>query len=146
MRKKLFAILMSIAMVFLLFTGCTDDSSSPFVAQDLVDRCQMFVKPEAYDANNTDGFCMDFVRNVLDEFGNSVYYANMTDDERFAALDQIMDILESYNYGSVNYGFVRNSSIDTINHTVSWKFTHSEYNGQWIMPGYDEGVTESVGE
>ena len=76
-------------------------------------------------------------KNVLETFGKSDYYENMTEEQRFEALEQIGDVLETYSYGPAADGFVWDFYVNKQEHSVSW--TVKYYNDtkvMWMMPGY----------
>lgn len=133
MVKNLSVILLCFVVSLSVFAGCHTDSET-FDAKKFVDQCNVLL---TYDEKQgTDGFCMDYVQTVFKEYGDSDFYSDATDEERCTEVLAIAEVLESYSYGPIQYGFIRDYSLDKSTHTLNWRFTQCEYGGSWTMPGY----------
>lgn len=125
------------ALSVILFTGCTSSEPEEFDAAHFVDECRILVPAAQYENSSDMDFKMDFAKTVLNEFGKSDYYKNMTEEERFDALKQIGEVLGTYSYGNAEDGFVWDFLINKEDHSVSWtvKYNNGTY-VLWMMPGY----------
>ena len=138
MFKRVLSMIIVAALSVILFAGCTSSEPEVFDAAHFVDECRILVPSSQYDSSTQKDFRIIFAKAVLDKFGKSDYYKNMTDEERFEALDQIGKVLETYSYGLAEDGFVMNYLINYDEHSVSWtvKGFDDDTNVKWIMPGY----------
>lgn len=142
MHKRVITYILITVISLIVFAGCTPantDQTGPFDAKKFVDECRILVPATRYSADEEDlkNFEIDFPRTVLDKFGASEYYKNMTDDERKAAFKELTDVLSSYSYGNATNGFMREVSVNMLKHTVSWYIMDfGETEVVWAMPGY----------
>ena len=137
MFKRILSTILVAALSVILFMGCTSSKPEKFDAVLFINECRIAVHPSQYSDANIKEFKFDFAKNVLDTFGKSDYYKNMTEEQRFEALEQIGEVLDTYSYGPGEAGFVWDFSINKEEHSVSW--TVKYYNDtkvMWMMPGY----------
>ena len=137
MFKRILSTILVAALSVILFAGCTSSKPEKFDAVMFIDECRILVPAAQYSSGPVKEFKLDFAKAVLDKFGKSEYYKNMTDEERFEALEQIGDVLSTYSYGRVEDGFVGDYKINKAEHSVTWTVKyHSDTNVMWLMPGY----------
>ena len=137
MFKRILSTILVAALSVILFTGCSSGKPEKFDAVLFINECRIAVLPSQYPDTNAKEFKFDFAKNVLDTFGKSDYYKNMTEEQRFEALEQIGEVLETYSYGPAEDGFVWDFTVNKKEHSVSW--TVKYYNDtkvMWMMPGY----------
>ena len=137
MFKRILSTILVAALSVILFAGCTSSKPEKFDAVLFINECRIAVPASLYNDGNTKEFKLDFAKNVLETFGKSDYYENMTEEQRFEALEQIGDVLETYSYGPAADGFVWDFYVNKQEHSVSW--TVKYYNDtkvMWMMPGY----------
>ncbi len=139
MFKRLISFILITVMSLVLFTGCSGNNggTDSFDAANFIDECKLLVPAKRYSENDLMNFEIDFPKTVLDKFGASSYYKKMTDDERKTAFKEITNILATYSYGNAKNGFMKNISVNMVQHTVSWNimdFDDTEI--VWKMPGY----------
>ena len=142
MNKHVITYILITVISLFVFAGCTPantNQTEPFDAQKFIDECRILVPATKYSADEDDlkNFEIDFPRAVLDKFGKSEYYKEMTDDERKAAFKELTEILSTYSYGNAANGFMRDVSVNMLKHTVSWYIMDfGETEVVWAMPGY----------
>ena len=137
MFKRILSTILVAALSVILFTGCASSKPEKFDAVLFINECRIAVLPSMYPDTNTKEFKLDFAKNVLETFGRSDYYKNMNEEQRFEAIEQLGDVLETYSYGPAEDGFVWDFTINKKEHSVSW--TVKYYNDtkvMWMMPGY----------
>lgn len=135
-KRILTTIIISVLSV-ILFAGCTSSKPEDFDVVLFVNECRIAVPVSQYPDGSTKDFKLDFSKNVLETFGRSDFYKNMTEEQRFEALEQIGEVLESYSYGPAADGFVWDFTVNREEHSVAW--TVKYYNDTkvvWMMPGY----------
>ena len=135
-KRILTTIIISVLSV-ILFAGCTSSKPEKFDAVMFIDECRILVPSSQYNGGPAKDFKLDFAKAVLEKFGNSDFYKNMTEEERFESLEQIGEVLESYSYGPATDGFVWDFTVNRKEHSVAW--TVKYYNDTkvvWMMPGY----------
>ena len=142
MFKRILSFVLVTVISLILFAGCTpadSDQSDSFDAKQFIEECKVLAPASRYSDSEDDlkDFEIDFPRAVLDKFGKSEYYKNMTEDERKAAFNELTNILSTYSYGNAANGFMSKVSVDMLNHTVSWYIKDfNEDEVIWSMPGY----------
>ncbi|MBR2597029.1 MAG: hypothetical protein IKE09_00580 [Clostridiales bacterium] len=137
MFKRILTTFLVFALSVVIFSGCNSAKPEKFDASQFVNECRILVPIAQYANVGERDFKLDFVKTVLDEFSKSDYYKNMTDEERFEALNQIGEVLETYSYGSVTDGFVWDFRVIKEEHSVTWTVKyHSDTCVMWMMPGY----------
>lgn len=135
-KRILTTIIISVLSV-ILFAGCTSSKPEDFDAVLFVNECRIAVPVSQYPDDNTRDFKLDFSKNVLETFGRSDFYKNMTEEQRFETLEQIGEVLESYSYGPVTDGFVWDFTVNREEHSVAWTVKyHNDTKVMWMMPGY----------
>ena len=135
-KRILTTIIISVLSV-ILFAGCTSSKPEDFDAVLFVNECRIAVPESQYPDDNTRDFKLDFSKNVLETFGRSEFYKNMTEEQRFEALEQIGEVLESYSYGPAADGFVWDFTVNREEHSVAWTVKyHNDTKVMWLMPGY----------
>ena len=137
MLKRVLSMIIVAALSVILFTGCTSSEPEEFDAVHFVDECRILVPSSQYDNSTQKDFRINFVKSILEKFGKSDYYKNMTDEERFEALKQIGKVLETFSYGQAEDGFVMDYLINNDEHSVTWTVKgFDDTNVMWMMPGY----------
>ena len=137
MFKRILTIIIISVLSVILFAGCTSSKPENFDAVLFIDECRMLVPAPQYASGPAKEFKLDFAKAVLDKFGKSDYYENMTEEERFEALEQIGEVLDTYSYGRVEDGFVSDFKINKDEHSVTWTVKyHNDTKVMWMMPGY----------
>ena len=137
MFKRVLSMIIVAALSVVLFTGCSSGKPENFDADQFVKECRLLVPSSQYQSAVTRDFKIDFSKTVMDKFGKSDYYNNMNEEQRFEAIEQLGEVLESFSYGPVTDGFVWDFMLDKTHHTVSWTIKY--YNDTkvvWTMPGY----------
>ena len=137
MFKRILSTILVAALSVIFFTGCTSDKPDQFDASQFVNECRILVPVAQYANVGERDFKLDFVKTILDEFSKTDYYKNMTEEERFEALNQIGEVLKTYSYGSVTDGFVWDFRVNKEEHSVTWTVKyHNDTSVIWLMPGY----------
>ena len=142
MNKRVITCILITLISLVFFAGCTpakSDQPDSFDAEKFIEECKILVPASKYSSSEEDlrNFEIDFPKTVLDKFGKSEYYKNMTEDERKAAFKELTNILSTYSYGNATNGFMREVSVNMLKHTVSWYIMDfGETKVVWAMPGY----------
>ena len=138
MFKRFISTVLVIVLSLVLFAGCSSSQDKKeFDAQLFVNECKILTPAGQYKNIAKSEFSMIYTKNVFDEFGKSDYYKNMNEEQRFEAIEQLGEVLETYSYGPAEDGFVWDFTINKKEHSVSW--TVKYYNDtkvMWMMPGY----------
>lgn len=140
MFKRLISFILISVLSLVLLAGCSQNGSEEpgtFDAVHFVDECKILVPAKRYDDSRLKDFEIDFPRAVLDKFAESSYYKKMTEDERKSAFQELTKVMSTYSYGNAVNGFMKNCSVNMVQHTVSWNimdFDDTEI--VWKMPGY----------
>lgn len=140
MFRKIVSFILVAVLSLILLTGCStsgSDQPEEFDAAEFIDDCRILVPASRYDEDKLKDFEIDFPRTVLDKFGKSDYYKNMTEDERKATFKELTKILSEYSYGGAKNGFMKEISVNMVQHTVSWYIKDfDDHEVVWSMPGY----------
>ena len=137
MFKRVLSIIVVTVLSVILFTGCTSGKPEKFDAVLFINECRILVPASQYENSTPKDFKFDFAKAVFDKFGKSDYYKNMTEEERFEALEQIGEVLDTYSYGPAKDGIIGNFQINKNEHSVSWTVKYNnETKVMWMMPGY----------
>lgn len=138
MFKKIFTNILLICLSLTLLCGCSSsEKNKEFDAEDFVEDCRVLMPAGLYKNSTVKEYTMSFTDTVFEQFGKSDYYKNMSDSERFLALDQLCNVLIGFKYGVVEDGFIEGYLIDMKTHQVSWTLRcNPEVEMIWEMPGY----------
>ena len=137
MSRKVFSTILIVFMALILLSGCNSSAKAQDDAFDpafFVNECKVLVPAKQYQNVTLEEFEACFTKAVLDEFGKSDYYKNMTDAERVAALYEIADILKEYEYGNVKNGFIDSFEVDINRREVTWHNKDAEHSTLWSIP------------
>ena len=104
MFKRILSTVLVAALSVILFTGCASSKPEKFDAVLFINECRIAVLPSMYPDTNSKEFKLDFAKNVLETFGRSDYYKNMTEEQRLSSLAKFLrhtvtDLLKTVLYG-----------------------------------------------
>ena len=136
MSKRICLSVLTVFMALILLVGCssqTNKKTDEFDAAVFVDECKVLTPAGVYKNSSTSEFATVFTENVFKEFKKSVYFKNMTEEERVQACYDIGEVLKTLSYGNVTDGFIDELTVDSATHSVKWHNVGAQYDMQIFL-------------